>query len=124
MDLAADSQEAYVLFTAPRDTGSRAPRPPRSPRRPSGPRPPPLGWWVAGFYGLILGALTVGLTAGAAPQAVVKVSIIALAAVVAAQSVLTLSKHADPLAVRLAQGLTTPAVALVAAGLGALARLT
>jgi hypothetical protein len=123
MDLAATSLDAYALFSTPRDHDA-----PRGPDEAGGPPPvraprkPPIGWLVAAFYGLLTGAFMLGVTAGGAPLDVARCSAIGFLAIVVSQAVLL--RRPAPLAPRLAQGLTTPALALAISGLGALARLS
>jgi hypothetical protein len=122
MDLATTSFDAYALFSAPRDmeTPTR-PTPPSNPRTPR-PRGWSVGWWAFAFYGLVVGAFMLGVTASGRPQVVVRCSVIALAGVLALQASLLARRWPAPLVPRLAQSLTVPAVALAVSGLGALAR--
>ena len=125
MDLAATSLDAYALFGAPRDQDSPS-RPSPGDGPPPAPKEPksPLGWWVGAFYGLLIGAFMLGLTAGGEPLNVARDCLAALTMVVAAQAILLKRTQLMPLATRVAQGLTAPAIALAIAGAGALARLS
>ncbi len=125
MDLAATSLDAYALFSAPRDHDT-SPRQSSSGDTPPGPQGPKsyLGWWVGAFYGLLVGVFMLGLTARGEPLNVARTSLAALTMVVAAQAILLKRSNLVPLASRIAQSLTTPAIALAIAGLGGLARLS
>jgi hypothetical protein len=124
MDLATTSLDAYVLFSAPRERdASHRPTSDGQPPAPLGPKSN-LGWWVGAFYGLLVGALMLGLTASGEPLNVARISLAALTTVVATQAILLKRSQAIPLPSWVAQGLTTPAIALAIAGLGGLARLS
>jgi len=122
MDLAANSLDAYVLFSAPRDlepTGrpGHAPKPPRQ-------RKPPIGWLVAAFYGLLIGAFMLGVTAAGRPLEVLRCSGLGLTVTVGLQAFLLHRAKPSLRAVRVAQALTTPALALMISGIGGIARLS
>lgn len=124
MDLAVTSLDAYALFSAPRDHDA-----PHRPTSNGGPPPQslqrhsPLGWWVGAFYGLLIGAFMLGLTAGGEPLSVARTCLAGLTVTVAAQAIL-LRRVPRVSTTLIAQGLTTPALALAIAGLGGLARLS
>lgn len=123
MDYVANSLGAYTAFCAPRETEpvARSYRS-ASPEGSSAKRAWPIGWMVGGFYGLILGALMLGVTANIDGRQIVRACPVLLATLMATQGLLVARRRA-PIALRIAQGLTTPALGLAAATLGGLARL-
>jgi hypothetical protein len=125
MDTATNSFEAYVLFSAPRECEPSGRQPPdgSSLRRHRRQPPLPVGWLIGGFYGAILGALMLGVTAGIDAHQVIWACPTLLAVLMAVQAGLVLRPGRTQVAVRIAQTLSTPALALMIAGLGGLARL-
>lgn len=125
MDCAATALEAYAIFCAPREGGDggrpSSIRPPASPAAPR--RLSPAGWLIGGFYGLILGAFSLGLTDSLVPRRVAELSAVCLLALALAQTSLLPRAAASVRARRVSQALAMPLVAILIAGAGALARL-